>query len=65
MFAYPPLTRKLLLDILLLSAVCCVWCLGVGMLLGFVGAFCWGVWFVCLQAWNIVLKLTFSVYPVM
>lgn len=39
--AYPDLTRKLLLSILLLSAVC-VSCLGVGVLLNFVGAFGWG-----------------------
>lgn len=41
MSAYPLLTRKLLLSILLLSAVC-VSCLGVGVLLNFVGASGWG-----------------------
>lgn len=41
MSAYPDLTRKLLLSILLLSAVC-VSCLGVGVLLNFVGASGWG-----------------------
>lgn len=41
MSAYPDLTRKLLLSILLLSAVC-VSCLGVGVLLNFVQAFGWG-----------------------
>lgn len=41
MSAYPDLTRKLLLSILLLSAVC-VSCLGVVVLLNFVGALGWG-----------------------
>lgn len=41
MSAYPDFTRKLLLSILLLSAVC-VSCLGVGVLLNFVVAFGWG-----------------------
>lgn len=42
MSAYPDLTRKLLLSILLLSAVC-VSCLGVDVLLNFVGGF-WLGW---------------------
>lgn len=41
MSAYPVLTGKLLLNILLLSAVCAS-CLGVGVLLNFVGALGWG-----------------------
>lgn len=60
--ACPRLARKLLRDTLPLSAVCCVSCLGVGVLLGFGGDFLLG-WGVCLQAWNAVLKLAF-IYPV-
>lgn len=61
--ACPHLAGKLLRGILPLSAVCCVSCLGVGVLSGFVGDFLLG-WGVCLQARNVVLKLAFSVYPV-